>query len=758
MPRLFVKGNIKWRLTIMSSFILSMVTYGQTFEQCVDFADEKMLEGDYYYAIQYYKKAMAVDSNSVEVNWKMAEAQRLYKDYQKAAYYYKKVFAKENGLIYPKSIFWLATMETYNGDYEAALEHWKLAKKTFKKERKSYPYKKAQQGIKSCLWAMKAIRDTSDFMVQPLPLPVNTPDAELAPNFWQNRLVFTSLKADSINGNEQVFSEEYSLQIYTAKQEDSIFSNVQPLKGTKQKGMNSANGSVSPDGKRFYFSRCDPNFNCKIFVGEIKGDRIVNVDSLGEIINEPGAITTMPHSTQIDGQEYLFFVSNRAKTIGGLDIWYSVVSQNGNKYSKARNLGRGVNTLDDDISPFYDTLNQQLYFSSSWHEGFGGQDIFVAKNEDMRFLTAVNLGLPINSSQNDTYFIIDQKQDRFYYSSNRVGVNYAKNPTCCNDLFSAYLPKLEPPTRFESLTDLNKKLPVTLYFHNDEPDPRTRDTTTDLTYMESYDAYVEMEDRYKKEYAKGLNGDAAEEAREDIDDFFTQYVEQGVIDLEEFLRLLKQELAKGYAIEVTVRGFASPLAQTDYNVNLTKRRINSLINFLYEYEEGVFAPYLDQNADNGGALTFVQIPFGEYSADALISDNINDQKNSVYSRKAALERKIEIQSVSFARTDTAYAKLFFPRQIHDFGSVQAGTLLSHDFLFTNTGDQTLQIDSLVNECECLIANLDKKVLEPGESGKLSVSLNTTDLKGLNVKHIKVYANIENKLKEVTITTEVDRRE
>lgn len=755
MPGLLIKWFHITRLLGMGIFMLSAHVFGQSFEQCLEFADEKMTEGDYYYAIQYYKKAMGIDSNSVEVNWKMAEAQRRYKDYQKAAFYYKKVYAKENGLIYPKSIFWLATMEQYNGDYEAALEHWKLAKKTFKKERRDYPYKKAQQSIKSCLWAIKALRDTSDYFVRSLPPPVNTPDAELAPNFWDDGLIFTSLKADSINGNEEVFTEDYSLQIYTAKQKDSIFSDVGLLKGTKEKGMNSANGSVSPDGKRFYFTRCTPNYDCKIYVGEIKNGRIINVDSLGEIINEEGATTTMPHATRIDGRDYLFFVSNRKKSIGGLDIWYSIITQNGNRYSKARNLGRGVNTMDDDISPFYDTLNQQLYFSSSWHEGFGGQDIFVAKNEEMRFLKAVNLGLPINSSQNDTYFVIDQKHDRYYYSSNRVGVNYAKNPTCCNDIFYAYLPQLEPPTRFESLTDLNKKLPVTLYFHNDEPDPRTRDTTTELTYMESYVDYVDMEDRYKKEYSKGLSGDAGEEAIEDIDDFFTQYVEQGVLDLEEFLRLLKKELAKGYAIEVTVRGFASPLAKTDYNVSLTKRRINSLINYLYVYEDGVFAPYLDANAENGGALTFVQIPFGEYSADALISDNINDQKNSVYSRKAALERKIEIQSVSFARKDTTYAKLYFTKQIHDFGSVKKGAVLTHQFNFTNTGEERLRIDSLSIPCNCLTVTVNKNAFEPGESGQVSVQFNTAGLAGLMVQHIQIFANIENTIKEITVTAEVE---
>src|SRR5690606_24021971 len=133
-------------------------------------------------------------------------------------YYYKKVYAKENALIYPKSVFWLATMEQYNGKYSASLEHWKLTKKVFKRDRKGYEYQKSQQAIRSCLWAIKASVDTTDYIVKPLPLPVNSNDAELAPVRYKNQLWFTSLKADSINFNEEILTKEYSFQIYSAEQ------------------------------------------------------------------------------------------------------------------------------------------------------------------------------------------------------------------------------------------------------------------------------------------------------------------------------------------------------------------------------------------------------------------------------------------------------------------------------------------------------------------------------------------------------------
>src|SRR5690606_16751653 len=154
---------------------------------------------------------------------------------------------------------------------------------------------------------------------------------------------YSSLKADSINFVEEVYTTDYSIQIYSADQQDSIFNNVTLRKDVTKKGWNSANGSFSPDGKRFYFSRCNSAYECKIFVGRVEGDKITDIDSLGDVINEPGYIATMPHCTQIGEYEVLFFASNIKHNYGGLDIWYSVI-KNGNQYTLPKSLGPDINT------------------------------------------------------------------------------------------------------------------------------------------------------------------------------------------------------------------------------------------------------------------------------------------------------------------------------------------------------------------------------------------------------------------------------
>jgi len=94
---------------------------------------------------------------------------------------------------------------------------------------------------------------------------------------------------------------------------------------------------------------------------------------------------------------------------------------------------------------------------------------------------------------------------------------------------------------------------------------------------------------------------------------------------------------------VTLKGYCSPLASTDYNINLAKRRVSCLRNYFNEYDNGIFQKYMQTDK---GLLKFTEEAIGKLLADPTVSDNPNDQRNSVYSRKAAKERKIQIIAIS----------------------------------------------------------------------------------------------------------------
>lgn len=720
------------------------------------FAQEQYDKGDYYYALEYYKKAMDLDSNTVDILWRMAETNRAYKDYRQAEYYYAKVYEREEAGIYPSSLLQLGLMQKQNGKYEQAIETFKRAKKKYYKDKKSYLYLKSKQELISTIWAKSAIIDTAKVLIDKLPETVNTQNSEFGHGIYNGELIFSSLRADSISASEEVYTTDYKTSIYRSKidMEDLKFEQSEQIKALFVDHLNSGNGSFSLDGNRFYFSQCTEqgyNYTCKIMVAyyNVGNGTWSNIDSLGEIINEPGTNTTMPCIADLNGDETLIFASDREDSEGGLDLFYSKI-KNGNQYSKVRTI-RTLNTMDNEVTPWWDKELNRLYFSSSWHNGFGGYDVFYSDYTD-RFEEPINAGLPVNSSANDLYYF-NENQNSFV-TSNRIGVYYSKNPTCCSDIFMLSPPKTEePPTKEETLEELNKRLPVTLYFHNDVPNPRSRDTITKLNYITTYNEYTAMLDQYKKEYSNGLSGEKADFAKEEIENFFIEYVDKGVSDLTLFRNLLLKELDKGAKINITIKGFASPLAKTDYNVNLTKRRISSLVNYMREYNNGVFVKYLDGTAENGGQVVFSQVPFGEYTANQLTSDNPNDVQNSVYSRNAAIERKIEIQSVSYLQDDKKFA-IVSDIPVKDAGIRKQGEVIKESFKVKNESNETVTLEDLRIPCDCVTAKASKTVLAPGETITVDMELNTANKIGFTVESIYLKLKEQPEELRLYISTEI----
>lgn len=743
---------------VILSFVLLFcnVSWGQNMlTKYLKHADEQYAKGDYYYALELYGKAMDIDSNTVDILWKMAEAHRAYKDYRKAEFYYGKVYGREMGALYPSGLLQLGLMQKQNGKYDAAIETFKKCKKVYSKQKKEYLYLKAKQELESTLWAKSNVDliEKGDFMR--LPETVNTKNSEFGHGFLNGKFIFSSLRADSISENEEVYEKNYTTNIYTSALQNGDFLRSEKWKELDVTNQNTGNGTVSLDGKRFYFSACNDvngvSYHCKILVAKLHNGQWGNIDTLGEIINVPGANTTMPFIGKMDGNEVLFFCSDRDKeSKGGLDVFYTTIT-NGNQFGKVKSI-KAINSIDNETNPFWDEQNHRLYFSSTWHEGFGGFDVFYSTYANGQFEAPVNVGQPINSPANDLYFFKDK--DTSYVTSNRIGVMYSKNITCCSDIFAFYPPEqVLSPSKNETLEELNKRLPVTLYFHNDVPDPRSWDTVTALSYMTTYDEYTGMMERYQKEYSTGLKAERAEDAKEDIENFFTEFVDQGVKDLTLFRTLLLEELQKGVRIKIAVRGFASPLAKTEYNVNLTKRRISSLINHLKEFENGVFVPFIDGTASNGGRLTFEYIPFGEYSANQLISDNPNDTKNSVYSRAAAMERKIEIQSVSYLDQQTVFP-ISVVNPVYDAGVLPFGSKIKAIFSVKNTSNEVQHLDNKVVEQKNVKVSIAQLQLLPGEEQQITVEVDTQGFIGHTLKTIYIPVIGQAELIRLVVTTEL----
>ncbi len=190
------------------------------------------------------------------------------------------------------------------------------------------------------------------------------------------------------------------------------------------------------------------------------------------------------------------------------------------------------------------------------------------------------------------------------------------------------------------------------------------------------------------------------------------------------------------------------------NVNLTKRRINSLVNYLKEYKSGIFLPYINGTSLNGGKIIFEEVPFGEFVANKLTSDNPHDQKNSIFSRSAAIERKIEILSVSYLveELDNKKDETIFPlspeKQLLDGGKIKSGDVIVRKFNVTNTSNSVIEFDQTNIPCDCNSAKIEKLILKPGESTFVEMKF---DSKGYSGKIVKsIYLKVKNQIGDLRL--------
>jgi hypothetical protein len=393
--------------------------------------------------------------------------------------------------------------------------------------------------------------------------------------------------------------------------------------------------------------------------------------------------------------------------------------------------------------------------------------VFYSKITGNKFAAPVNIGLPLNSPANDQYFF--KHNDTTYVSSNRIGSYYSKNPTCCSDIFAKYPPKKAPEivevktetkteTKIETKIEtefqkrIKEKLPVTLYFRNDEPDASSMATVTKQNYINTYKLYQERYNLYKTEVAKGLPQDEASKKQRDLDEFFQKNVDKGAADLISFTDMILQELKNGSVVTLTIKGFASPVAKTAYNVNLTKRRISSLTNYFNETNNGEFKQYIQGKAKNGGKLIFAIVPFGEYTANQTTSDDVKNQSNSVFSREAGIERKIQIENVSFDKGEVPFP-IESLNPIFTAGEVKKGDKITGSFKIDNISSETIELE-LDNSDAAIQASFNSIKVAPKSSAIVTFVVDTQTMSGLSKNMFKVKVKGFQDSIEFFVTSEV----
>lgn len=404
-------------------------------------AEKNFLYKEYGVALDNTKQLLSTQSGNAKVNF--VHGASLFEMYHKveALKYLKKAY-KINPHIHPELPWYYARALHFNHLFDEAAKMYQVA--IAKLELGSPQYKEANLLKKQCSYAKQMIKDSSNAKIINLGNIINSEYAEYVPviSTDESIMFFTAMHPDNY-GNEEGDAILYE-DIYVTEKVNGHWKKPHnpgpPLNG---KGHDAV-VAISPDGQRLFIYKHKNGGD--IYEADLNGDQWGELKKLNKNINtkynEPSV------SISADGKT-LYFVSDKPGGLGEKDIYVSHKNSEG-EWGVGKSLGSIVNTPYDEDAPFIHPNGKDLYFSSKGHKGLGGYDIFkVEVRKDGSYSKPVNLGYPINTADDDIYFVLSADGKTGYYSSAREGGIGEK------DIYKIQMPQPKKPDTIKKETKVD---------------------------------------------------------------------------------------------------------------------------------------------------------------------------------------------------------------------------------------------------------------------------------------------------------------
>lgn len=227
----------------------------------------------------------------------------------------------------------------------------------------------------------------------------------------ESTLIFTSRRPTSTGGELDLDNKFYE-DIFVSTKEDGKWTTPKSIGKRINTTGHDASIGLSADGQELYIYRDDFG-DGNIYVSQMKGSSWSEPRLLNENIN---SVFRETHATvSADGQT-LYFTSDRSGE-GEMDIFISRRLPTG-EWGLALNLGEVINTPYDEEAPFIHPDGKTLFFSSKGHNSMGGYDIFFSILQDNgKWSTPMNIGFPMNTADDEYFFVMSPDGKRAYYSS-----------------------------------------------------------------------------------------------------------------------------------------------------------------------------------------------------------------------------------------------------------------------------------------------------------------------------------------------------
>lgn len=379
---------------------------------------------DYKKALPAYEKAYIFNPNNSMLNFKIGICYLNTNERTKSLSYLVKAKAL-NPQVSADINYYLGLSNQLNGNYEEALKSYTSYQNEVKTNKSADQnlVNATPKRIKECNSAKELVKKPVRVFIDNLGGNINTeyPEYSMIMNADGSEIYFTTRRNTTTGGGKDEFSGGYFEDIFYAKKNGKTWSAATNLGAPINTNGHDATVALSPDGQKMLVY-IDDKGNGNIYESARTGSAWSKPKKLDDVICSPYHESSACYS--IDGKR-LYFISNRPKDGkkgegADRDIYYVTWDPIKSRWANLVRLPDNINSNYDEDGIFVHPDGKTLYFSSKGHNSMGGYDIFyTVLKEDGTFTDPVNIGAPVNTPDDDIFFTMTASGRYGYMTSFR---------------------------------------------------------------------------------------------------------------------------------------------------------------------------------------------------------------------------------------------------------------------------------------------------------------------------------------------------
>ncbi|MGQ0829651.1 MAG: OmpA family protein [Bacteroidota bacterium] len=386
-------------------------------KNAVETGDKLFSQGSIFYkqALEPYLAANKFNPNNALLNYKIGKCYLNSNHKLKSIPYLEKALSL-NPNVDPQLHYLLGKAYHLDMQWDKSIQEFKTFQKGLSTKEAAEVNADVNKHIGECLTGKELVKHPIRVFIDNVGAEINSAYPDFGPVITADEsvMLYTSRRPTTTGGGMDEFQNEYFEDIYiSTKQNDKWTAGQNIGKPINTEGHDATMG-ITADGQKLYIY-IDDRGNGNIYECDLKGTAWTKPEKLNKNINTDYHESSA--SLSADGKK-LYLVSNRPDGLGDRDIYMSPMDEKG-KWGKVINLGPTINTQWGEEGVFVHPDGKTMYFSSQGHKTMGGYDIFKSKYDEKagKWGEPENLGYPVNTPDDDVFFVISASGKHGYYAS-----------------------------------------------------------------------------------------------------------------------------------------------------------------------------------------------------------------------------------------------------------------------------------------------------------------------------------------------------